>query len=377
MPPAIYVDDDKALSQLVQRLRQESLIALDTESNSMHAYTARVCLIQLSIRDQDYIIDPLAIDDLRPLGEVLAEPKIETVLHAAEYDLICLRRDYDFEVRGIFDTMLAARVLNQQNIGLADLLHEYFGVEVDKRHQLDDWGKRPLPEDSLHYAQMDTHFLPFLRDQLHTQLKALGRLDEAAEVFEDLSRIDVRSNGFDPEGYWKLGRPSSLSRREMAYLRELYLIREEVARAEDVPPYKVMSNKTLVRLARRQPDHHGQLYDQRDVPSHVVRRYGQEILDALERGRTGPLPQPPRSSRPDPVIADRYSTLHAWRKERAIQRNVESNIVLSKQTLWELAHKMPTTRADLADIEGMGEWRLNQYGDEILHLIHDMLNGKR
>src|SRR5690606_29531 len=132
----------------------------DTESNSLYAYRERVCLIQLSTRSRDYILDPLIIVDMSPLAPLLADPGVEKVFHAAEYDLICLHRDYGFIVNNLFDTMVAARICGYKAIGLGSLLSEFLGVELDKRHQRDDWGERPLPPDSLRYAQMDTHYLP-------------------------------------------------------------------------------------------------------------------------------------------------------------------------------------------------------------------------
>ena len=163
LPPATFITTYDALCQLVEQLSQETLIALDTESNSMHAYRGRVCLIQLSTREKDYIIDPLAITDMQPLGQLLVAPSIEKIFHAAEYDLICMQRDFGFSIINVFDTMLASRLLGVPHVGLADVLAAHFGVKPDKRHQLDDWGERPLPEESLIYAQMDTHYLPSLR----------------------------------------------------------------------------------------------------------------------------------------------------------------------------------------------------------------------
>ena len=377
LPPAVYIATDSALATLAQDLAKEKLLAVDTESNSLHAYVGRVCLIQLSTRTQDYIIDPLAIKDMQPLGPLLRDPAIEKIFHAAEYDLICLKRDYDFDVVNLFDTMYAARVCGAKQIGLGDLLREHFGLSVDKSHQRDNWGQRPLPQDSLQYAQMDTHYLPLLRDKLVDRLTELKRLPEAQEVFADVSRIQVPERNFDPDGYWRIGRPHSLTRRQMGILREMFLEREAIAGAEDVPPFKIMSNKVLVNMSINPPGSMRELHSVDGLSSRLVRHYGNQLLAALDRGQKSRPPQPPQQERPDPVVAERYVVLHAWRKERAIHRDVESNIIVSKQTLWEMARSLPDTIEALQEIEGMGQWRLTMYGSELLDLIAQFRqNGK-
>lgn len=366
LPPATFITTYDALCHLVEQLSQETLIALDTESNSMHAYRGRVCLIQLSTREKDYIIDPLAIADMQPLGQLLVDPAIEKIFHAAEYDLICMQRDFGFSITNVFDTMLASRLLGVPHVGLADVLAAHFGVKPDKRHQLDDWGERPLPEESLIYAQMDTHYLPGLRDELRTELVDAHLLEEAAEIFRDLQYIDVEEKEFDPDGYWKIGRPRALNRREMTYLREFYLVRDAIAQEVDVPPYKIMSNKAMVKLAQRPPTNFRDLFNMRELSPKYVREYGEEILNAAERGEQGNAPRPPRTPRKDPVMIDRYSALHAWRKGIAEQRGIDSSLILPKSLLWQIAELMPTSHKHLSQITGMGPWRLNRYGEDIL-----------
>ncbi|MEP0761582.1 MAG: ribonuclease D, partial [Chloroflexota bacterium] len=157
LPPAQIIRRTADLRRAVDRLRASPLIAVDTESNSLFAYTERVCLVQLSTRERDLIVDPLAVDDMSPLGDLLAEPAIEVIFHAAEYDIISLKRDFGFSFANLFDTMMAARVCGWDKTGLGNILEEQFGVTVDKKYQRADWSRRPLPPDHLRYAQMDTH----------------------------------------------------------------------------------------------------------------------------------------------------------------------------------------------------------------------------
>ena len=162
----ILISLPAALERLASELSSEPIIAVDTESNSLYAYQEKVCLIQFSTPGKDYLVDPLALKNLSPLDPVFRSPKIEKVFHAAEYDLLCLKRDFGFEFNNLFDTMIAAGILGRQALGLGSILKDEYGVQVDKRNQRANWGQRPLPEGLLKYAQLDTHYLIPLRNRL-------------------------------------------------------------------------------------------------------------------------------------------------------------------------------------------------------------------
>lgn len=373
LPPAVYVDSQPGLVKLVEQLARESLVAVDTESNSLYAYQEQVCLIQLSTRTQDYVVDPLAVSDLSPLGSIISAPHIEKVFHAAEYDIVCMKRDFGFEFRNLFDTMLAARICGFKSVGLSSMLSEYAGVKIDKSHQRDNWGKRPLPEDSLRYAQMDTHFLPYLRDELYRFLENAGHLEEAQETFEETSQLPAASKReFDPDAFWQLGQPNFLKRPEMLVLKEVYQERETIACEENLPPFKVMTNSALVALSRTMPTSLAEMEAINGVSADQCARYGDRMLRAVRTGQSARrLPPPPRSQPPDSAIMDRYAVLHLWRKERAQFRGVDSDVIVSKQTLWDLAHKDPASLSNLADVRGLGPWRMATYGQEILNVLQD------
>lgn len=377
-PTATYIDTDEALRSLADELSEVELIGVDTESNSLYAYHERVCLVQVSTREKDYIIDPLTIDDMSPLGELLENPEIEKIFHAAEYDQMCLKRDYDFSIVNLFDTMIAARILAIPYVGLANLLDEYLDVKVNKSHQRDNWGKRPLPADSLKYAQMDTRFLPRLRDILKKMLIDEGHLEEAQEIFNEMSTDKRKHEGrnFDPEGFWKLGKPHKLGAQEMAVLREVYLLREEIAQERDIPPFKVLSNASLVNLSRDMPHKFEHLSRVRGIKPVHIRRYGKRIISAVRAGERQRVDNPPRHEPPPPEVSERYVALHTWRKERANERGVESDVILPKHTLWKLAWSPPETIDDMEGIRGLGPWKLKTYGNELLQIIETQLNGE-
>jgi ribonuclease D len=370
LPPATYVHSDAALKALIPHLSSEPFVALDTESNSLYAYREQVCLFQITTRQGDFIIDPLPIADLSPLGDVLANPRIEKILHAAEYDIMGIKRDFGFKIRRVFDTMIAARIAGHTQVGLNMLLQQYAGVKLDKRHQRDNWGKRPLPADSLLYAQMDTHFLPMLRNDLYDELVRQGRLAEAQDAFDELEFVEPPLVEFDPDGYWHIGRPMGLKGRPMAILRELYLLREQLAEQRDVPPFKVLTNEAMVEIVRQAPHHKAALAEIPGLSPGFIRRYGDAVLAAVEAGSQARLPRPPRQPRlASGRVLERYTALREWRKRRASARGVDSDLIVSKNVLWMLAHEAPRTLADLSGIPGLGPWRLSHYGPELLEVL--------
>ena len=370
LPPAAYVDTDHTLRSLIPHFSAEPFVAIDTEANSLYAYREQVCLFQITTRKGDFIIDPFAIADMSPLGAVLANPRIEKIFHAAEYDLIGIKRDFGFSISNVFDTMIAARVSGHPQVGLNNLLQHYLGVELDKRHQRDNWGQRPLTPESLLYAQMDTHFLPMLRNDLYDTLTGLGRLDEAYEAFAELPYIEPSNGQFDPDGYWHMGRPHGLKGKQMAILRELYLLREQLASQRDVPPFKVLSNDMLIGLAREAPGNKAALAEIKGIPASFVRRHGNAVIEAIHNGQQAKPPRQPRQPRPaEHSVMERYSALREWRRERANQRGVESDVILSKNVLWTLAQSAPRTLDDMQGIPGLGPWRLAAYGMELLAIL--------
>jgi ribonuclease D len=277
-PPTLVADPD-ALERLLESLRPVPVVALDTESNSFHVYRERVCLIQLSTRDGDWVVDPLAVD-VAPLGRLLTDGR-ETVLHGADYDVRCLRREYGWRLPRLFDTMAAARRLGRKELGLSALVAAQFGVRLAKTFQRSDWGRRPLDRAQLAYAALDTHFLLPLHDQLRHELDGRGAADAARAEFDRIAQGEFREKVFDPEGHRKLPGARELDPAGRAVLRALWIAREARAKEADRPPFKVLAEQTLVDLARQRPATLEALERVRGVTPAVLRRMGDDILRAV------------------------------------------------------------------------------------------------
>jgi len=279
------VAEPAALEDLLRAVRGAPLVALDTESNSFHAYRERVCLLQISTRDQDFILDPLAVGP-EPLGQLLAEGR-EVVLHGADYDVRCLKREWGWALPRIFDTMAAARRLGRPGLGLTDLVAFQFGARLSKEFQRSDWGRRPLSDAQIHYASLDTHYLLPIYDQLRAELQGRGMLDEARKEFEKIAAVEPRPRVFDPEGWRRIKAARTLDPASRAVLRALWVAREQRASEVDRPPFKVLAEPTMVEIARRRPQTPEELARIPGVTTVLQRRLGDLIQGALQAGSGG------------------------------------------------------------------------------------------
>ncbi len=369
VPPPEIVATPAALQSLVARLMQATQVAVDTEANSLHAYQEQVCLIQFSISAGDYVVDALALDDLSPLAPFFAAPTIEKIFHAADYDLIILKRDHQLLCHNLFDTMWAARILGWPKVGLGNVLEEHFNIHLNKKFQRYDWGKRPLDPKALRYAGLDTHYLRDLRALQAAALKELGRWEEAQEVFTYLCNHVPDPQPPDPdEFYWRIKGVRDLPYHEQAMLYRLYRWREAAAERLDRPTMKVMSSRQLVKVAQVQPRTRQALADAGLTP-YQIRRFGDEILKAVRQGPLSPPSQPHDHTRPPDEVLERYDVLKAWRKDVAAQRGVDSDVILPNATLWNLAWHPPQELDDLEDDPAIGPWRCKTYGPQILKLL--------
>ena len=372
MLPPTLINTAEALEEELSRLMAEPAVAVDTESNSLFAYTERVCLIQFSIPGQDYLVDPLAIEDLGALGEFFADPTTEKVFHAAEYDVMVLRRDYGFEFTHLFDTMIASRIVGWPRYGLGTLLEEHYGIVTDKHMQRTNWGKRPLSSEQMTYAQLDTHFLLRLRSKLLAELEGQKRVEEARAAFDRVAESRWTERLFDPDGFWRIKGATNLDGSGLAVLCALYAYREERAQALDRPPFKVLNDRVLLTLSRQRPRSIAELGRIKGIPRYLPSRGRRRILSIIAReARASPPHRPERvqGGRLDEATEDRYETLREWRKKRAKARGVEPDVVLSNRTLRLLAQHNPTSPRELDASDVLNSWERREYGREIVSLL--------
>ena len=380
LPPPIWVDTEPGFRAMLAHLRSEPALAVDTESNSLYVYREQVCLIQISVPGADYLVDPLALDDLSALGPLLADPEVLKVLHGAEYDLVVLNRDFDFVVANLFDTMWASRILGWPAHGLAALLKAHFDVALNKRYQLANWGLRPLPAAQLDYARLDSHYLLPLQAIQAQELETLGRWPQARHRFAKLAATRSEPKDFSPDDFWRMSGVRGLDDVGRGVLRQLFVFRDQRARAENRPPFKIVSNQALLALSERRPQKLKDLHRVRGISQRMVSRYGRGLLAAIRRGASEPLSWAGRvrhskdssgetNGRPSVACHARFEALRAWRNALAEARGVEPDMVLTNQTLWAVAHRNPRRHADLAGDGLLARWQVDEFGHDLLKVV--------
>jgi ribonuclease D len=369
--PIRLIQTQAELESLFERLRTERLLAVDTEAASFHRYRDRVYLLQLSSRQETAVVDPLSVTSLAPLGQVLSDPTVEIVFHDADYDLRLLSHEYGFRGTNLFDTRIAAQLLNEPGVGLAALLEKYLGVRLDKRFQRADWSVRPLSAEMLEYAAADTRHLPVLRDLLRERLRERGRLEWAAEEFELLGAARRDPPETDEPGYLRLKGAKALGGRALAVLRELFQWREEMARRSDKAAFRILNNEPMLLMAKSPPRDLVALKSVRGVGQEQADRRGKEILAAVQRGLSLPERDLPRIERPPKRVPDaayetRLERLKAVRNGLAIHYDLAPGVLCPNGILEAVARINPTTLDEMSQIRELRRWQLREIGGGLL-----------
>ncbi|HEU5261075.1 MAG TPA: ribonuclease D [Gemmatimonadales bacterium] len=368
-----YIRTPEALAETVAAFRREPLVAADTEAASFHRYRDRIFLIQLSTRARTAIVDPLALADLSPVGDLLADPAVEKVFHDADYDLRILDRDYGFRATRIFDTRIAAQLAGEPAIGLAALLEKYAGVRLAKEHQKADWSRRPLSPAMLAYAAADTQHLPALRDALRERLRVLGRLEWAEEECARLGALRWTGVPDGADSFLRVKGAKALVPRSLAALRELYRWREAVAAEQDKATFRIIGNDALLAVAKALPGSAADLARIPALPPTLARRHGPALLECVGRAQAlgdGELPRIERATRPikDAACDARVERLKAARNRVAEQLGLDPGVLCGRSTLEAVARATPppNDRAGLARVGELRRWQIQVFGDALL-----------
>ncbi len=374
MQPPPLIADAHAFSQLIGHLAGTPVVALDTEASSFHRYHERLGLVQLSDRQDTWLLDPLAIADMAPLGALLGSAEGETVIHDADYDLRLLKRMYGFRVRHIFDTLIAAELVNEPELGLASLMKKYFNIQLDKRYQKADWTKRPLTQGMLDYAAMDTRNLIALRDVLAAKLNDLGRMAWAVEEFGLLTEIPFQAHDDQTPGFLRIKGAKAMRPKELAILRELHAWRDSVAARIDRAPFMVLGNEVMLALSRQPVSSLAELAVLKGIGPSIMEKHAADILAAVERGLAVPKDQWPRMERPkrwprDPAFDERFKRLKVVRDELAASYELRPGIIAANQLLTDIARAKPADMAALQAVPGLRKYQAQEFGLALLEVV--------
>jgi ribonuclease D len=381
-----YVQDPSQADGLVHALEKARRIALDCEAAGFHRYADRLCLLQVSIGHDTYIVDPLAFDAAEVLRRPLEDPSVEVVMHGADYDLRLLQRDLHTTLRGLFDTQIAAALLGESALSLQALLESRLGVALSKKYQRADWAQRPLSEDMLEYAAGDTRHLVRLADLLLRDLKGKGRdawADEECRVLEETASAP-RVPGEDeaPEDpVVRVKGARDLAPREITALRSALEWRDRLARERDRAAFRIVGDGPLVEAVLRRPGDAAELAAIKGFPTALARSDGPGLLERLDRVARLPdkelrgYPRPSRRGppRPPPEVEALADKLKAARNRRAEELGLDRGTLLPNATLTAVALKAPRNEGELGRVDGIRRWQVGAVGDALLKV----LNGAR
>jgi ribonuclease D len=369
------IETEGGLEEVLPELSAAEIIGVDLEADSLFHYHEKICLLQISLKSLNLVIDPLSVKDLSPLQPVLANPSICKVLHGSDYDIRSLYRDYSIEVHNLFDTQLACRFLGIAQTGLDAVLHERFNLIMEKSFQKKDWSQRPLPQGMLDYAAVDVQYLIPLARVLEHELRELGRLEWVEEECAALTRVRANSSDRGPL-FLRVKGADRLDRRSLEILDALLRLREERAQKSDRPPFKILGNETLLKLAELKPLSLSQLQESGLFNERQISLWGTAVLRIVEHGLKRPaeqLPFYPRGKKPktDPEVRKRIEGLKNWRKKKGEALALDPSIFLNNSTIQTLAGANPRSREELDRISGMREWQKNTFGKEILQSLNE------
>ena len=342
------IDSDGSLAGFLPKLQAAEVVALDTEADSLHAYPEKLCLVQISIGDEDWLIDPLAPLDLAPLWTALKRQPL--LLHGADYDLRLLRKNHGFVPERIFDTMLASRLLGDREFGLVNLLAKYLGVSLEKGSQKADWAKRPLTPRMEAYARNDTHYLAGLAGILRERLREKGRLGWAEESCARLIAECAIPTEPQPDRVWRVKGSHKLSRAALAVLRELWQWREAGGALAGTSRLSLCWVTRRWWKSRRRRWNNGLM--RQWLPRHFSERRQEGLGRAIKAGLArSPQEQPDylrmKSHRQTEAERRRFDELEERRNRRAAELEIDPTLIASRATLLALASHWDQAAADL------------------------------
>ncbi|CAA9495137.1 MAG: Ribonuclease D [uncultured Solirubrobacteraceae bacterium] len=370
------------LQAFADRARRTGRMGIDTEFMGEGRYRSLLCVVQIVVENPEDPSDEVQVEvldalddsiDPTPVAEVLADPAVEVVLHAARQDVALLRRTWRTTVTNVFDTQVAAGFTGRgAQMGYDPLLQDLLGIRLSKSASFTKWDQRPLTDEQVEYARGDVLHLLQLASAIQADLERLGRLDWAREecrfleASTDERDLDVVFN--------KLPRIGGLEPSIRAVARELVEWREETARTQDKPISTVLADAPLVEIARRKPRDIDKLRQIRGLNEQTLRRRGRDIVAAVERGRDRE-PIPRDGDKPighDPLDSLAIALCEALVRSRTLESEMAYELVAARADLERIV-KSVRVGAEEPKVRTLAGWRRELVGAELIEL----LNGRR
>ncbi len=341
--PYTLVDTAEGLRTMVSELDRYPSCAMDTEADSMHHYSVRLCLIQITAGEHNWIVDPLCGLDLTPLWKCRAVKNV--VFHGADYDLRMLGQTYGFYPEKIYDTMIAAKFLGEERLGLANLVEKQFGRKLMKENQKADWTRRPLPDHMCAYACMDTVYLDAIQAEQTERLRSAGKiawLEQSCAHLLESSRVP-RPHAAD-EDPWRIRGANKLRGVELQLLKSLWHWRESEAEKLDRPPYKVANPDLMLAIAQAAALCESEITTEclPKLPRNFVGPRLESFLQCLQEAKESPESSWPKRIKlqvvpPPSPDANLLEHLRELRDQKAVELGFDTAMLANRNQLIALA----------------------------------------
>ncbi|ELP85248.1 exosome complex exonuclease RRP6, putative [Entamoeba invadens IP1] len=252
--PLLFVQNMDELNRLIKTLNNVDQFAVDVEHHSEHSYNGFACLMQISTRSEDFVVDVITLrDSIHLLNEPFTNPKIEKVFHGCDFDMVWLSYNFGLYVVNNFDSGQAARCLKLQHFSLKFLLEKYVGVEADKKYQLADWRIRPLTQEMINYARGDTHYLLYICDLMRNECLEQNVLYEVQAKSNELCLRLFKPTIYNDAAVERIAKKSWIKKSQFKAFKKLFLLRDKIAREEDESPHSIMSQSVLNSILSEVP----------------------------------------------------------------------------------------------------------------------------
>ncbi|KAF4986689.1 hypothetical protein FDECE_15825 [Fusarium decemcellulare] len=375
---ATWVDTYEGVLEMLEELKKADEIAVDLEHHDFRTYIGLVCLMQISTREKDWIVDTLQPwrHKLEVLNEVFADQKIVKVFHGAYMDMVWLQRDLGLYVNGLFDTYFACEQLHYPAKSLAYLLSKFVDFDADKQYQLADWRLRPIPEEMMYYARSDTHYLLYIYDRIRNELVAASDrnipeanlIRRALEKSKELSLSRYEHLGYDEKtgegsrgwyGYVLKNAHLAFDSEQFAVFKTLWKWRDDTARKEDENPNYVLSTKDIAEIARINPPDAKALHSLLPIHASLARPRFNEIWEQIRDAKAegGPsllhffTSMAPDTSRRSglPIVAKRSTKLPDLDGEVRVSRLTRSQLFgdMPISTQWDASTRVSEAPDDV------------------------------
>lgn len=361
----------QALADFCQAAKSAPFLCIDTEFMRENTFYSILCLIQVATPDDEAIIDPLADGiDLAPLTELLMNPDVTKVLHAARQDMEIFYTICGAVPGPIFDTQIAAMALGfGDSVGYGALVKGRLDISLDKGARFTDWSRRPLSDKQLDYALADVTHLRTLYTPLVEELEERGRLSWVLE--EMAPQMDESLYSFEPEMAWQRLKLRNPKKAYLATLKAAAAWRERVAKEKDIPRRRVLKDDAIYDLAQQRPKDMAALTKLRGIPRGFEKsRSAPVLIDAINAAIENAddyAPSVPKTKHMPPSLGPRMEMLRTLLRLRTEVDGIAPRLVANARDIEQIA-----AFGKKADVAALTGWRREIFGQDAL----DMLDGK-